>query len=588
MVIIKKTNMDEKLPLNLMHAVQDFRSARQKATLREIIARFTGENTELLSYEEVRHKLKAQVGPQKILKEIPINAIIGSVNRYQDFSRDFLPGKNIDEERWANIELANYSMVGLPPIEVYQIDEAYFVSDGNHRVSVAKQLGSNQIQAYVTEVHTRVPLSGDVRPEDLILKSEYTGFLENTNLDQVRPESNLTVTVPGQYDVIKEHVAVHRYYMGIEQQREIQISEAITDWYDKVYLPVVNIIRERGLLIDFPTRTETDLYLWIAEHRAVLEEDLKSQIEVTTAADDLADQYSQRPYRVIARLGNKIVKALIPNVLEAGPAPGEWRQSILSTHRIDRLFCEILVPINGREDGWCALEQAFVVAKREETNVHGLYVLATDSEQESQATQEIQNEFTGRCEAAGIQSDLQLKIGDVPLLICERARWNDLVVMNLTYPPESSMFARLSSGIRNLVQRCPRPILFTPQITKPLAHALLAYDGSLKAQEALFIATYLAGQWKIPLDVISIGDENIVKDIQGDARKYLEDHDVKAEYIVSSENKPTENILRYVDQLNVDFLLVGGYSRNPILEIIQGDNVDKILRETKIPILICR
>jgi nucleotide-binding universal stress UspA family protein len=580
--------MAEKISLNTMQAVQDFRSARQKATLREIIARYTGEFTELLSFEDVRQKLKALVGPQEVLKDIPINAIIGSVNRYQDFSRGFLPGQNIDEERWANVELANFSMVGLPPIEVYQIDEVYFVSDGNHRVSVARQLGSTQIQAYVTEVHSRVPLTADVRPEDLILKSEYIEFLEYTNLDQVRPDSNLSVTVPGQYKFIEEHVAVHRYFMGIEQQREIPVSDAAADWYDKVYLPVVDIIRERGLLIDFPSRTETDLYLWIAEHRAVLEEDLKSQIKVTSAADDLADQFSQRPYRVIARLGNKIVKVLVPNILGAGPAPGEWRQSIVSARRFDRLFCEILVPINGREDGWCALEQALIVAKREETGVHGLFVLSTESKQETQAAQDIRNEFARRCEAAGIHSDLQVLIGEVPIIICDRARWNDLVVMNLTYPPESSMLARLSSSIRNLIQRCPRPIFFTPQVTKPLEHALLAYDGSLKAQEALFIATYLAGQWKIPLKVISIGDENIIKDVQDDARKYLEDHEVGAEYIVSSEINPTQIILHYVDQLNIDFLLLGGYSRNPILEVIQGGDVDQILRQTNIPVLICR
>ena len=580
--------MDQKITLNTMQAVQDFRSARQKATIREIIARFTGESTELLSFEEVRQKLKAQVGPQKVLKEIPINAIIGSVNRYQDFLRDFLPGQNIDEERWANIELANYSMIGLPPIEVYQIDEVYFVSDGNHRVSVPKQLGSDQIQAYVTNVPTRVPLSTDIRPEDLILKSEYIDFLEYTNLDKVRPVSNLSVTVPGEYEVIEEHIAVHRYFMGIEQQREIPVSEAAADWYDKVYLPVVNIIQERGLLIDFPNRTETDLYLWIAEHRAVLEEDLKNHIEVTSVADDLADQYSQRPYRVIARLGNKIVKALGPIILETGPAPGEWRQSKLSTHRFDQLFCEILVPINGHEDGWWALEQAIAVAKHEDTNIHGLYILTDNDGPESQVTQDIQSEFFIRCESAGIKSDLQVKKGDVPQIICEHARWNDLVVMNLTYPPKSSMRARLSSGIRNLVQRCPRPILFTPQVAKSLQHALLAYDGSLKAQEALFIATYLAGRWKIPLGVISIGDENIIKDIQGDARKYLEDHDVDAEYIIFDENNHSELIFKYVDQLNIDLLLLGGYSLNPILEIIQGGDVDQILRQTNIPILICR
>jgi nucleotide-binding universal stress UspA family protein len=574
--------------LNIIQAVQDFRSARQKATLREIIARFKGDTSELLSFEEVRHKLNAQIGPKKELKEIPINAIIGSVNRYQDFSRDFLPGQNIDEERWANVEAANYGLIGWPPIEVYQIDEVYFVSDGNHRVSVAKQIGSAQIQAYVTEVHTRVPLTVDVRPEDLILKSEYIEFLEYTNLDRERPGSDLSVTVPGQYEVIEEHVAVHRYFMGLEQQREISVSDSVADWYDNVYLPVVNIIREHGLLIDFPTRTEADLYLWIADHRAVLEEDLKSQIEVTSAADDLADQYSQRLYRVIARLGNKIVKAMVPNILETGPAPGEWRQSMISARRVDRLFCEILVPINGRDDGWFALEQAFVIARREETNLHGLYILIAEDELDSQSTQDIQNEFARRCQLAGILSDLQIKIGDVTSIITERARWNDLVIMNLSYPPESSLHARLSSGIRNLVQRCPRPILFTPQVAKSLDRALLAYDGSLKAQEALFIATYLAGQWKVPLTVISIGNESIINEIQGDARMYLEGHDISAEYFVSGGDNHAEIIFQYVDQHNIDLLLLGGYSRNPILEVVQGSDVDEILRQTNIPILICR
>ena len=574
--------------MKFTQAVQDFRSARQKATLREIMARFTGDSTELLSFDEVRQKLKAQVSSKKILKEIPVSAIIGSVNRYQDFSRDFLPGKNVNEQRWANVELANSSFQGLPPIEVYQIGEAYFVSDGNHRVSVAKQIGTAQIQAYVTDVQARVPLPADIQPEDLILKAEYTNFLEQTNLDQSRPGSDLSVTVPGQYDVIETHIAVHRYFMGIEKQREIHITEAAADWYDMVYLPVVDIIRNRGLLIDFPTRTETDLYLWIADHRALLEDELKAQIEVSSAADDLADQFSQRPYRIVARLGGKILKTLVPAFLEAGPAPGEWRQSISSTNRSDRLFCELLVPINGLEGGWYALEQAFVVARREDTSIHGLYILETEAEREIQSTNNIQIEFTHRCESAGIQSDLQIIVGDITSNICERARWNDLVIMNLSYPPESSMFARLSSGIRNLVQRCPRPILFTPQITEPLDHALLAYDGSLKAQEALFIASYLATKWEIQLSVISIGKDENIKQILGDAQTYLDCYHVRADYILASGKDNTDIILKVAGEVNADYLIIGGYSRNPILEVLQGGDVDQLLRQANIPIVVCR
>jgi nucleotide-binding universal stress UspA family protein len=580
--------MDDKPTINVIHAVQDFHSARQKATLRDIFARLTGESTELLSYEEVRQKLKAQVGAKKVLKEIPISAIIGSVNRYQDFLRDFLPGQNVVEERWANVELATYGMVGLPPIEVYQIDEVYFVSDGNHRVSVAKQLGTEHIQAYVTEVHTRVPLTSNIRPEDLILMSEYADFLEHTNLDQVRPGADLSVTEPGQYQVIEEHISVHRYFMGIEQEHEIADSEAVADWYDKVYLPVVEIIRERGMLRDFPNRTEADLYLWIADHRAALEEEVNSQVKVSSAADDLAGQYSQRPYRIISRLGNKIVRALVPNLLETGPAPGEWRLSIMTTRKMERLFSEILVPINGLADGWYALEQALVIARRESSNLHGLYISAAEVEQESQFIEGIKTEFMQRVEKTDLQSDFQVKAGDITEGICERGRWNDLVVMNLTFPPDTSLLGKMSSGIRNLVQRCPRPILFTPQVTRPLDHILLAYDGSLKAQEALFISAYLAGQWKVPLDVISIGELDLTADIQGDARKYLENYDIQAQYIVVDKNDPPNVIFDYIDQMDIDLLLLGGYGRSPIAELVQGSGVDEILRRTKIPLLIGR
>ncbi len=580
--------MNDNVTISVAQAIQDFRSARQKATLREIIARFTGDDFELLSFNEVRQKLKAQMGHQRILKEIPINAIIGSVNRYQDFSRDFLPSKNINPERWANIELANYGSRGLPPIEVYQIDEAYFVSDGNHRISVAKQLGATEIQAYVTEVHTRVPLTPDVRLEDLILKSEYADFLEHTNLDQIRPESDLSVTVPGQYEVIEEHIAVHRYFMGIEQQREIPLREAIADWYDNVYMPVINIIRQHGLLIDFPDRTEADLYLWIADHRAALEDEIKSQVEITSAADDLAGQFSQRPYRVIARIGGKFIKALFPRTLEPGPSPGEWRQNIVTSRQADRLFNEILVPINGREDGWYGLEQAFIFARREAANLNGLFITQSEPELSSDLSRVIMDQFNQRCEESSVKCKLQMTTGDVVSTICDRARWNDLVILNLTYPPASSAVARWSSGVRNLVQRCPRPILFTPQTTTPLNHALLAYDGSFKAQEALFIASYLAAKWQIHLSVITIGQEVDIDDIQGDARQYLVDHAVNADYILAEGAKSAEIIIQYAEKLNSDLILTGGYSHNPILEVIQGGDVDYLLRHTSVPIIVCR
>jgi hypothetical protein len=229
-------------------AANDFYRARNQATLKEIIARFSGKSTELLSYEDVRQKLRAQKGIERGLQDIPLDAIVGSVGRYSDFTRDFLPLRDSDKDRWTRVKIAIQNLTGLPPIEVYQLGGVYFVIDGNHRVSVARQLGATHIQAYVTEVRSRVSLTPDIQPDALITKAEYANFLDKTHLDDLRPQANLSVTAPGKYPLIEEHIDVHRYFLGRDQKREIPYPEAIADWYDTVYTPVVELIRESGIL----------------------------------------------------------------------------------------------------------------------------------------------------------------------------------------------------------------------------------------------------------------------------------------------------------------------------------------------------
>jgi nucleotide-binding universal stress UspA family protein len=121
-----------------------------------------------------------------------------------------------------------------------------------------------------------------------------------------------------------------------------------------------------------------------------------------------------------------------------------------------------------------------------------------------------------------------------------------------------------------------------------LSYALLAYDGSLKSQEALFIAAYLAGAWKIRLSVLSVGPESDSKDILSDAEKYLEIHNIEANYILEDGAGPADIILQVASNLGADFLLIGGYSRNPVLEVLQGGDVDHLLRHTHLPVIICR
>src|SRR4051812_31950177 len=237
-------------------AIIDFRRARQQASMEDIIATLTGRSSSLLSYDDVKHKLRAGVTGKRELKDIPLAAIVGSVGRYTDFTRQFLPRNSSAEDRWARVKAAMESPVGVPPIEVYQIGDVYFVLDGNHRVSVARQSGATHIQAYVTKVHTRVPLSPDDSPDDLILKAEYTDFLERTQLDETRPGADLGVTEPGQYRAIEQEIEAHRAALAAKQGHEMTFEAAAASWYDTIYLPIIAVIRSQGLLHDFPGRTE--------------------------------------------------------------------------------------------------------------------------------------------------------------------------------------------------------------------------------------------------------------------------------------------------------------------------------------------
>ncbi|MBL6983120.1 MAG: ParB N-terminal domain-containing protein, partial [Anaerolineales bacterium] len=331
-------------------AVSDFREARRKAALQGVMARITGKPTELLSYEEVRQKLHAlESGVQK-LRDIPLDAIVGSVGRYTDFSRDFLPLMDSDQDRWAHVMAKATGLTGLPPIDVYKIGEVYFVSDGNHRVSVARQLDAKQIQAYVTEVKTRINITPDMQPDDLIIKAEQIEFLEITQLDRLQKGSDFTVTVPGKYPILLEHIEVHRYFMGIDENREITYDEAVEHWHDEVFCPIIQIIRERGILRHFPERTETDLYLWISRHRTKLEDALGWHIETEVAAVDLEHRFSPELSQTFSRVTSRIYDAIIPDALEAGPPPGAWRDEAIRRRSEGNLLSNILVSVSPTDE----------------------------------------------------------------------------------------------------------------------------------------------------------------------------------------------------------------------------------------------
>lgn len=272
----------------------------------------------LLSFDQVQELLRSRQEIDRGTLVIPIASIIGSVGRYRDFDRAFLPLGGADQERWKRLDVALNELRNLPPIDVYKIGDVYFVRDGNHRVSVAKANGATHIDAHVTEIEARVPLTPEVDVDDLIIKAEYARFLEQTHLDENRPDQAIELTEPGRYRILLEHIEVHRYYLGLQWNREPSLAEAATSWYDTVFLPIVQAIRETGIMKEFPQRTEADLYLWIAYHRERLKEQygiMPPDREVATA---LAEQFSDRP---VARLVKTVARAISAAVKAAGQSP---------------------------------------------------------------------------------------------------------------------------------------------------------------------------------------------------------------------------------------------------------------------------
>jgi uncharacterized ParB-like nuclease family protein len=298
--------MSNRKKRDLVLARQDFQQARSRASLEQIMARLRGESAELLCYEDVQQILDEAGRKPQGLQEIPLKAIVGSVGRCSDFTRTFLPRRDDNIERWAGVEQAATGLARLPPIQVYQVDRAYFVLDGNHRVSVARRLGATHIAAYVIEVPSRVPLSPNTQPDELIIKIEQANFLKHTNLDRVRPDADVRVSVAGHFHKLQEHVEAHRYLMGLDLEREIPIAEAVAHWYDTVYMPVIEIVRQHTILADFPQRTEADLYLWISEHQRELEKSRGQAVEMQEAAHHFAARPTNRLAGWLRYLGRKL------------------------------------------------------------------------------------------------------------------------------------------------------------------------------------------------------------------------------------------------------------------------------------------
>jgi hypothetical protein len=259
-------------------AKSDFGKARSRAFWRSINSRLVGETNELLPFDEVRQRLAIRGQHYRGLEQVSIDQIIGSAGRFRDFDRVFLPIHERLKDRWVNIDKAYYDQIYLPPVDLYKMGEVFFVRDGNHRVSVARQRSQEYIDAYVTEIDVSVPITVNSDLEELTLAQERINFIGLTELTEESIGEFLQSNIEGQYSRLLEHIAVHRWYLGEHQQVEIPFSKAAKSWYENVYRPVIEVLIDQDISKTFKKYSLTDIYLFIMEYQAYLRETYQEEL----------------------------------------------------------------------------------------------------------------------------------------------------------------------------------------------------------------------------------------------------------------------------------------------------------------------
>jgi hypothetical protein len=245
--------------------VTRFDAARRAALVQDLLAQVRGRPTDLLPFDAVREKLRLRNLVDRGVQDVPLERIVGTVQREREFNRAFLPREESLRGRWQEIEGLAEGMKGFLPVELYRVGDTHFVVDGHHRVSVARAMGAPTIEARVKEFTGPVALPSDSSIEDVVARQGLADFLGTTGLSVERSDEFRT-TEPNGYERLLDHINVHRHFRGVNESREIPWPDAVRSWRDTVYRPMTERIEESGILEEFPGRTATDLYLFTMDH----------------------------------------------------------------------------------------------------------------------------------------------------------------------------------------------------------------------------------------------------------------------------------------------------------------------------------
>ncbi len=290
---------------------EDFSKVRNKALFNSLQHLLSPEETKLISLNDIKEMLHPDNEVYVGMQVVPVEKIIGSEGRYNDFDNLFFPKHSHLKNRWLNIDKAYMEGKILPAVTLYEIGGVYFVRDGNHRVSVAKARGVEFIDAEVTSLRTELRLTPG-KSMDTIIKQiiayEKRLFYAKTNYGDITGDWSLDFTTAGQYDVIYNHILTHKYFINLNQVEEISMTDAIMSWHNTVYMPVVNTITRHKIMKKFKRRTVSDLYVWLIKYWDELKKALGEDIPLDDVLEDFEKSFSES---LAAKIKNNLKKVLL-------------------------------------------------------------------------------------------------------------------------------------------------------------------------------------------------------------------------------------------------------------------------------------
>jgi hypothetical protein len=219
---------------------------------------------DLLPFDETRRRLRVMGQTYVGLREIPIDRIVGSVNRGLDFDRNFKPRRGLSRARLGSLRRA-FADGAVPPISVFEVGGAYFVEDGHHRVAMARERGGDFIDAEVTRLQTNYEVPPDVDVAQLVHTEQQRILLEETGLGHARPDAVIEFSLLDGYSQLSDIIKAHGYDLARQRGTVPTPEEVAGDWYDSAFLPGVQAARDEGLAQRYESwgMTDADLFLWL-------------------------------------------------------------------------------------------------------------------------------------------------------------------------------------------------------------------------------------------------------------------------------------------------------------------------------------